>query len=883
MHEEHDHSKGEDHWLPELAVLDVADAGAGAGTIVTSSAAKPSSSVISTLDSDLHWSVTSLSFGFTTSTSQYEAGEAPNGELSSYVSFGAFGRDIFRTALAQWDEVSGLSLTETSGTSDPVLKIAGSSARSTAWAYLPTTSAVGGDIWVNPGNGYTSAFLSSSYDATGATGTYAFHTAMHEAGHALGLKHPHGSPDVMSSDYDAMEYTVMSYRSYVGHALTGYQNELHGFAQSLMMLDIAAIQSIYGADYATRSGDTTYFFNPNTGAMSVDGMVLSAPAQNRIFRTLWDGNGRDTLDFSSYTSDLGVNLNPGKGIDLDVGGNAQRARLGYDSGSYIYASGHIYMSLLYQNDPRSLIEGAVCGAGDDMVIGNAVANTFCGGLGTDTFTLGAGNDTVTGTLAELIGDRVTDFTTGDQIIATDLGSGTLVVDSSGVIRLDGDYTSPDPNGLDTPTTRGNPEDPADPGTSGSPRFVRLTELKDKLISLTDEDITVIGLGEADRIETGAGNDRQLGGDGRDRLSSGAGDDTLEGGAGRDQLDGGDGADILRGGGDSDNLYGRRGQDLLYGEQGADSLRGDDGQDTLSGGAGADRLYGKSHADLVYGGTQDDNLKGQDGDDTLCGGIGSDTLNGGKGADLLVFHADAAGHDLVQDFKIGEDRIEINAFAGSLADLDFSSMEKGTLITLGSDASIFLKSVKIGDLKDASFVLDAGDAHDRDIAPDTLEEIDAGASDIVEATQGDDNVMFTTRTGLKIDLLRGDDTLRAGAGNDTLDGGAGRDVLNGGLGHDRISGGAGQDHLRGAHGRDTFVFEASDTKGAVKPELDIIKDFDIARDTLKLKGFAADAFGDLDFSYANSRVMIEIDGEQAIYLRNLRDHSVFQAGDLIDFA
>ena len=61
----------------------------------------------------------------------------------------------------------------------------------------------------------------------------------------------------------------MSYRSYVG-APTGYTND--SFPQTLMMYDIAAVQTMYGANYTTNSGDTVYKWSPTTGEMSLNGV-----------------------------------------------------------------------------------------------------------------------------------------------------------------------------------------------------------------------------------------------------------------------------------------------------------------------------------------------------------------------------------------------------------------------------------------------------------------------------------------------------------------------------------------------------------------------------------------------------------------------------------
>ena len=149
---------------------------------------------------------------------------------------------------------------------------------------------------------------------------------------------------VLDPAYDGLEYSVMSYRSYLGGPTSYYTVEAWGYPQSLMMLDIAAIQQIYGADFTTEAGDTTYRFDPTTGELTVNGVSAGIPGANRVFRTIWDGNGTDTLDLSAYSTNLRIDLNPGMGTDLNVTGFAQRAKLGTDStGATIYAANHIYI------------------------------------------------------------------------------------------------------------------------------------------------------------------------------------------------------------------------------------------------------------------------------------------------------------------------------------------------------------------------------------------------------------------------------------------------------------------------------------------------------------------------------------------------------------
>ena len=125
---------------------------------------------------------------------------------------------------------------------------------------------------------------------------------MHETGHAMGLKHPQeaiGSFGIMPANRDSLEYTVMSYRSYIGAPTSGYTNEAR-YPQTLMMYDIAALQEMYGANYSTNSGNTVYRWDPLTRAGICQRDPQTAPGANRIFMTLWDGGGQDAFDFSIF-------------------------------------------------------------------------------------------------------------------------------------------------------------------------------------------------------------------------------------------------------------------------------------------------------------------------------------------------------------------------------------------------------------------------------------------------------------------------------------------------------------------------------------------------------------------------------------------------------
>nr|WP_315179994.1 Calx-beta domain-containing protein [uncultured Cardiobacterium sp.] len=60
-----------------------------------------------------------------------------------------------------------------------------------------------------------------------------------------------------------------------------------------------------------------------------------------------------------------------------------------------------------------------------------------------------------------------------------------------------------------------------------------------------------------------------------------------------------------------------------------------------------------------GGEGKDDITGSDGRDFIYGHDGNDSLTGGKGGDTFIYNTKAAnGHDVIKDFKIGEDKISL---------------------------------------------------------------------------------------------------------------------------------------------------------------------------------------------------------------------------------
>jgi hypothetical protein len=329
------------------------------------------------------WAVTNLTFSFPTQSSYYGSGYAAGENLNGFEAFTAQQANAVRAILKNYAAVVNLTFTEKveSATVHAELRFAESNSTGTAWGYYPSTSAVGGDMWFNNSKNY--------YDAP-VRGNYAWLTMLHEIGHSLGLKHPHevrGVFGAMPTAHDSLEYTVMSYRSYVGASTsTGYTNGSSSYPQTLMMDDIAAIQKLYGANFATNAGDTVYSWNASTGTMMLNGVAQGAPLANKIIMTIWDGGGNDTYSFANYTSGVTVDLAPGAWTTTSA---AQLASLG--SGKV--AIGNIANALQYQGNAASLIENAIGGSGADKLYGNAAANKLTGGAGNDVLDGRAGTDT----------------------------------------------------------------------------------------------------------------------------------------------------------------------------------------------------------------------------------------------------------------------------------------------------------------------------------------------------------------------------------------------------------------------------------------------------------------------------------------------------------
>jgi serralysin len=302
--------------------------------------------------------------------------------LQGFLAFGAAEQAAARQVLASWAAVANLQLVEVPATTVDagVLRFGytgGLGGSTYAVSAFPQDFAGAGDTWMNK------AFL---FPEGWAPGTQNFLTLLHEVGHAIGLKHPHdtgmdGTPgwpstpavlpktgDDTLTDYSTQNM-VMAYNDIPGQ---GSPLQADFAPTTPMKVDIDAIQYLYGPNLAYNAGNTVYTF----------------VSTQRYNQTIWDGGGNDTIVVDG-AADAGISLVPGTwsrvGLPLtfsnrnpDLSLADPRPDLTDPLTVYIYDT--------------VLIENAVGGGGNDILIGNAAGNRLQGGAGNDSLDGGLGID-----------------------------------------------------------------------------------------------------------------------------------------------------------------------------------------------------------------------------------------------------------------------------------------------------------------------------------------------------------------------------------------------------------------------------------------------------------------------------------------------------------
>lgn len=392
--------------------------------------------------------------------------------------------------------------------------------------------------------------------------SYAYSTALHEIGHAIGLAHPGDYDGDGANNYasnavyfeDSVQYTVMSYWSETN---TGADFNFR-YPTGLMLHDIAALQRLYGANTTSWTTNTVYGFNSNTN----DRNWALDTTSDFFIAAIWDAGGTDTIDVSAYNDDQTLDLR---------------------EDAFSSTGGMTYNLAIARN---TKIENAIAGSGDDLLIGNNADADFVEAQYWDY--LGVPEE---GAPVGYSGDNRLEGGLGNDTVSYEFGAGAVDIDlgaASTIYEL---------------------------GLNGTDTLIGIEAITGSAFG-----DRLVGDGQNNTLSGGMGNDTIAGGGGNDMLFGGDGLDVLDlsGFAAGVSLDLGVATLTLTDAlGGSDTATGFEG---AVGTAFADSLLGTDLANALSGGTGSDTLTGLGGNDTLIGDDGDDLLVGGDGADLLVGDL-----------------------------------------------------------------------------------------------------------------------------------------------------------------------------------------------------------------------------------------------------------------------
>ena len=328
-----------------------------------------SQQILDQLLSGSSWNGSTITYAFATVSS----GMYGSTERAGFKAFTATQQAIGNLSLQTWDDVMGADLQKTTATTSNIELAFSSTGIQFAQSYMPSV----GSVW------FSSAYAELTNPQIGQHG---FLTFIHEEGHALGLDHMgnyNGTGNWTPSSYqDSTVFSIMSYfgpnwgtGSQAGEGLVawadwvGADGKLYA-PQTPMINDIMAIQSLYGVETTTRTGDTIYGFHCNVTGTAAQ--LYDFSANKNPILALFDSTGNDTLDLSGWSTNSIVSLMPGSFSSCNSMTNN--------------------ISIAYTCD----IENAVGGNGADQITGNNLANKLDGGAGADVLNGGNGDDILIG-------------------------------------------------------------------------------------------------------------------------------------------------------------------------------------------------------------------------------------------------------------------------------------------------------------------------------------------------------------------------------------------------------------------------------------------------------------------------------------------------------
>ncbi len=273
-------------------------------------------------------------------------------------------------------------------------------------------------------------------------------------------------------------------------------------------------------------------------------------------------------------------------------------------------------------------------------------------------------------------------------------------------------------------------------------------------------------------------------------------------------------DIFVGTDEKDNTQGTEGEDQALLGEGNDIILGFEGNDYLNGGSGDDLIYAGENDDIIEASSGNDYLDGGAGNDILKDGSGNDRLFGGSGNDTFVITKSAGSNDVITDFNIDEDILDLSEFGQDFVDLKSienlhginKDQNNNAVLNLGNNQTLTLTGIVVDDLNKLNINFD-----------------------------------IAQKSG-----LIGDNQ---------------NNILTGTENDDEIFAGSGLDILTGNEGNDKFVL-SKNING-----VDVVEDFKVGEDIIKLDGLSEIDFSQLQLEQKGDDAIVTFSDNQKVILRN----------------
>lgn len=310
--------------------------------------------------------------------------------------------------------------------------------------------------------GASSIILLDNANTNYAVGGGFYEVLLHELGHKLGLKHTfeaEGNFPALDDALDNSIYTVMSYTGAAGGVK----------ATTYSVLDVQALQHLYGANLSTATGNDTYHFDYSNNA--------------KFLQTIWDAGGTDTISLT------------GNGVTFSLVSGVINSN----------ANGVGSISIAY----NAVIENLIATTGNDVITGNSANNHLRGQAGNDNLTGAEGDDRLDGGVGA---DTMYGGSGNDTYVRNSNLDVIIELEDQGIDTVESTMSYILINHLEHLTLTG-------------------TQVVVGRGNSLDNTITANNAGN--QLFGSTGNDTLVGGSGADLLDGGVGADTMRGGLGND--------------------------------------------------------------------------------------------------------------------------------------------------------------------------------------------------------------------------------------------------------------------------------------------------------------------------------------------------------------